>query len=304
MKTQKKAAILYHPSIPYLFILPSFIIFGIFSFLPIFNNFYLAFHKWTILSPIKPYVGINNFKIILQDKVFLRALFNTCYFVGASVFIGIPLALFIALGVNKISNQLIGRIVRTSFFIPTVASMVGVGFIWVWIYDPKCGLLNWFIGLLGIPAKSWLREPQLVMPAIILFSIWKSLGYTSLLFLAGLRSIPSIYYEAAMIDGAGKTQLFKNITLPLLTPTTLFVLVTTVIASFQVFTQVFVLTSSTGIPPGGPANASKVLVIRIYETAFTFYKMGLASAMAIVLFIVVFILSLLQLKLLPQQEIY
>lgn len=208
-----------------------------------------------------------------------------------------------SLGINKL-GKVVGKIVRAEFFIPIVASMIGVGFVWIWIYDPTYGLLNSILGYFGISPKSWLRDPAWVMPAIILMSIWKSLGYTIILFLAGLRAIPARYYEAAAIDGAKRVQVFRSITLPLLTPTALFVLVTTIIGAFQVFTQVFVMTSSTGIPPGGPAHASIVVVVRIYETAFTFYKMGLASAMAIVLFIIIFVLSLLELKYIPQREIY
>jgi multiple sugar transport system permease protein len=168
--------------------------------------------------------------------------------------------------------------------------MVAIAVVWVWIYQPQYGLLNYAIGLFGIRKQSWLLDSRLVMPSIIGMSIWQGLGYNMIIFLAALQGIPGMYYEAATVDGASRWRMFWRITLPLLSPTTLFVFITTTIRAFQVFTQIYVMTQ------GGPGHASNVLVLYVYRTAFGFLRMGRASAMAMVLFALIFVLTMLQLK--------
>jgi multiple sugar transport system permease protein len=181
--------------------------------------------------------------------------------------------------------------VRWAFFLPLVTSTVAATVVWAWVYQPTYGLLNQYLAAFGLPAQAWLLDPKQVIPALAVMSIWKGVGYNMIIFFAGLQSIDPTYYEAAQIDGASRGQRFRYMTLPLLKPTTLLVFITTIIGSFQVFTQVFVMTN------GGPGYASRVVSLEIYQTAFINLKMGLASAMAMVLFGVVFGLTMLQLKL-------
>jgi ABC-type sugar transport system permease subunit len=182
------------------------------------------------------------------------------------------------------------KFLRTAFFTPVITSSVAAAVIWRWIYEPNFGLLNYCLSWFGIPSVNWLNDPTAAMFALILMGVWKTLGVNMILFSAGLQGIPEHYYEAAELDGAGKWSKFWNITLPLLSPTTFFILVMSVIGSFQVFDIVYVLTS------GGPLGTTKVLVFYLYENAFKFFEMGYASAVAYLLFALIFVLTLLQIK--------
>jgi ABC-type sugar transport system permease subunit len=274
----------------YLFVLPAVIFFLGVRLVPIVFAAYLSFTDWDILSPTRTLVGLENYVEAVKTETFRVSLRNTAYYTLLIVCLGIPTALVLAASLDRLVRPIqIG--VRWAFFLPLVTSTVAVTVVWAWVYQPTYGLLNQYLALLGVPPQAWLLDPAQVIPALAVMSIWKGVGYNMIIFFAGLQSIDPTYYEAAQIDGATRLQRFRYMTLPLLKPTTLLVFITTVIGSFQVFTQVFVMTN------GGSGYASRVVSLEIYQTAFINLKMGLASAMAMVLFGVVFALTMLQLKL-------
>ncbi len=271
-----------------LFLSPTLIIFSVFILLPVLFSFYLSFHDWNMFSAEKQFVGFDNYSKMLTSAEFWLVLKNTAVYTFCTVPLSMAVALVIAFFLNK---KIIGKkFLRTAFFTPVVISAVAAAVIWRWIYDPNFGLLNYVLGLIGIPAINWINNPTAAMSALIIMGVWKSLGSNMILYLAGLQGIPDHYYEAAEIDGAGGWHKFWSITVPLLGPTTFFILVISIIGSFQVFDIVYVLTH------GGPLGATKVLVFYLYEHAFKFFNMGYASAAAYILFAIIFILTLLQTK--------
>jgi ABC-type sugar transport system permease subunit len=273
----------------YLFVLPAVIFFFGVRIVPIVFAAYLSFTDWDILSPTRSLVGIENYVEAMRTETFLISLRNTAYYSLVIVCAGIPTALVLASLLDRLVRPVqVG--VRWAFFLPLVTSTVAATVVWAWVYQPTFGLLNQYLAAFGLPPQAWLLDPKQVIPALAAMSIWKGVGYNMIIFFAGLQSIDPTYYEAAQIDGASRRQRFRYMTLPLLKPTTLLVFITTIIGSFQVFTQVFVMTN------GGPGYASRVVSLEIYQTAFINLKMGLASAMAMVLFGVVFGLTMLQLK--------
>jgi multiple sugar transport system permease protein len=185
---------------------------------------------------------------------------------------------------------------RMMFFAPNVTSMVAVSVIWVWIFDPTWGLLDFVLSLFGLPQLQWLADPAQAMPAIIVVAVWKSVGFAMLIYLAGLQGIPTHFYEAAKVDGANAWARFRSITWPLLLPTTFFLLVTEIIGSSQVFDVVFVMTG------GGPIQATRVIVFYLYQYAFQFFKLGFASAVAWVLFVFILLITLAQWFLFPGRD--
>lgn len=271
-----------------LFLSPTLLIFGVFVIFPVFFSFYLSFHKWNMFGAEKEFVGLDNYLAAVQSPEFWMVTKNTIIYTLGTVPLNMLLALVVAYFLNKkIAGK---RILRTAFFAPVVMSSVAAAVIWRWVYEPNFGLLNYVLSWFGIPAVNWLNDPTAAMFALIVMGVWKTFGVNMVLFSAGLQGIPEHYYEAAEIDGAGKWQRFWNITLPLLSPTTFFILVMSVIGSFQVFDTVYVLTS------GGPLGSTKVLVFYLYEHAFKFFDMGYASAIAYLLFAIVFTFTLLQTK--------
>src|SRR5690606_37939758 len=222
-------------------------------------------------------VGVENYaEILTQDRNFRRALINTAYYTAGHVPLTMAAGLGLALLVNR---QFRGRsFFRTLYFLPHVTPHVAAAIVFIYILNSDWGVLNWFLSRLGLPTPNWLGSPQWAMPSVILYSIWKGMGYHMLIYLAGLQSIPGELKEAAQIDGAGRWQIFRHVTWPLLTPTTFFLLTLSIIGSFKVFTSVYIMTG------GGPAGATSVLVYRIYQHAFEFFEMGYASAMAYILF--------------------
>jgi multiple sugar transport system permease protein len=270
------------------FLSPTLMVLSAFVFFPIVFSFYLSFHSWNMFSPTRPFVGLGNYSAIVQNPEFWSVLKNTAVYTLGTVPLNMLLSLVIAFFLNK---KLAGKkLLRTMFFAPVVMSSVAAAVIWRWVYEPSFGLLNYCLAVFGIPGVNWLNNPTSAMFALILMGVWKSFGFNMVLFSAGLQGIPAHYYEAAQIDGAGRWHQFWNITIPLLSPTTFFVLVMSMIGSFQVFDTVYVLTS------GGPLGSTKVLVFYLYEQAFKFFDMGYASAVAYLLFAVVFILTMLQMR--------
>jgi multiple sugar transport system permease protein len=260
----------------------------IFSILPILASFVLTFYSWDLLTPPR-FIGFENYVRMAGDKNFWAALRHTLTFIVGYL----PLVVILGLGMAMAVNTTLRGIgfVRTLFFFPVVSSWVAVALLWSWLFNPKYGLINYMLQLVGITGPGWLFDPNWAMPAIILTSVWKDLGFVLVLFLAGLQAIPSDYYEAAALDGANRTARFRFVTLPLLGPTTFFVVIISLINSFQVFDQVWVMTE------GGPAGATTVLVEQIVRHAFSYGEMGYAAAISWVLFAMVLAATLFQLRL-------
>ncbi|PZD97200.1 sugar ABC transporter permease [Paenibacillus sambharensis] len=269
----------------FLMLLPNLIGFLMFLLLPVFATFVISFSSWNLTDSFA-FNGFDNYKELFHDPVFIQVMGNTFYFTIASVPIGIVISLLLAVFLNQKLRFI--RFYRAAFFIPVISSMVAVSVIWQWIYNPEYGLLNYALSWFGIDGPAWLTDPQWAMPTVILTTIWKSLGFNMLIFLAGLQSISESYYEAADIEGAKWYSKFWHITLPLLSPTTFFVTVMSIINSFQVFDTVYLMTQ------GGPARSTSVLVYYIFQNAFQYFRMGYASAMAYVLFFIVLMITFIQ----------
>lgn len=281
-RTVKNAAI------AYLFLLPNFIGFLIFTLIPIICSMGLSVMKWDSANPMV-FVGLDNFKRLLTDETFKISLWNTFYY---SIFT-VPLTMAAALGLAMILNQKLKgiNIFRTIFFFPHVASLVAVAVVWNLLFHPSLGPVNNILRALGITnPPGWTSSIDWAMPVIIIVSIWKSMGYYMILYLSGLQAIPGELYEAAKMDGANAFQRFKNITLPMLTPTTFFVSIMLTIACFKVFDLVSVMTN------GGPGRATNVLVLHIYNTAFINYEFGYASAISMILFLIVLTITIIQFR--------
>lgn len=277
------------------FLLPSLSGLIFFTVLPILSSLGLTLYKWDLLTSPE-FVGLGNFQRLVYDKSFWAALAHTLYFIAGYI----PLVMVIALGVAIVLNQKLKGLIlfRAAFFTPVVSAWVAVALLWQWIFNPKFGLLNYLLSLVGIQGPAWLFDPQWAMPAIIITSVWKDIGFLMIMFLAGLQSIPTEYYEASAIDGASDWQCFWRITLPLLSPTAFFALIISLINSFQVFDQVWIMTA------GGPAGATSVLVEQIVKNAFSYSRMGYAAVLSWVLFLLVFTITALQMKLQKRWVVY
>lgn len=273
--------------IGYLFIAPSLIHIIVFLFIPLVFSFFLSFRQWTKPSfQDAPYIGLGNYEFLMEDRRFWQAMGNSAYYTVLAV----PLGMAVSLGIALVMNQKLKGVYffRTLFFMPVVSSWVAVSIIWLTLLDPNVGIVNYILGLLGLPQINWLGDPRSAMPSIVLITIWKGAGFNMVIWLAGLQSIPQELYEAAAIDGANRWQKFRNVTLPLLAPTSFFLAVTGVIGSFQVFTPVYVLTK------GGPLDSTNTAVYHIYRRAFQEFDFGYASAQSWILFGVIFIATIIQ----------
>ncbi len=269
-------------------LLPIVALYAFLRLIPIGSTFYLSFHRWDLISKVKPFVGLAHYAKLLHNPEFRIALWNTTLFTVLTVPITFALSLSLAVMLKSKRARGAASIYQFVYFLPVVTSMVPVAVVWKWIYDPKYGLLNYGLSLLGIAPKAWLIDPDTALYAIMIMSIWKVLGYYMVILLVGLNNISGQYYEAAAIDGATGWQQFVHITLPLLKPIILFVLVISTINAYNVFTQVYVMTVGS---QGAPGSVVRVLVYDIYENGFRFYKMGYASAEAVVLFLIVAVIT-------------
>lgn len=267
-----------------IFILPAVLGTLIFIVIPVFFSFSLSFVDWDLLSPMK-FVGLSNFKDVLTDSMFVQVLINTFVFAIASSVFAVIIPLVLACILNtKIRGS---NFYKTAYFLPFITPMIVIAIVWQWVFDPNIGLLN---QILHTHIK-WLYDVRFAMPALIAVSVWKLIGYNMIIFLSGLSTINQEVLEAAKIDGANSLQVFKNVTVPLLSPTIFFVIVITSISSFQVFDLIYVMTQ------GGPDNSTMVLVYSIYKYAFEYFDVGKASAIAYILFAIIFVLVLCQWKL-------
>jgi len=271
-----------------MFLAPNIIGFLLFSLLPVGATLVISLLNWDLIRDPE-FVGFQNYTTLLtKDPIFREVLFNTAYFVigvvPASIIISLLLALVMNNGLKGIS------LFRAIFFIPVITSSVAVAMLWRWLYNTDYGLINVGLNALGLPYIPWLTSTNWAMPAVIIMAVWKSLGYNMVIYLAGLQGISPTLYEAAALDGAGGWARFRDITLPLLGPTTFFILVISVINSFQVFDLTFILTQ------GGPGIATTTIVMYIYDQGFRYFQMGYAAAIAWVLFIIIFLITLVQMQ--------
>jgi ABC-type sugar transport system permease subunit len=271
----------------YLFLLPVLVYFAVMLFYPMCYSFYLSLAEWDMLSPAPEFVGLDNYREVFDDPIFWKSLKNTFAYVLYTVPVTIVLALCLALALNQI--KAFSGLFRTAYFMPVITSAVVVSIIWKWLYQPNLGLINILFGFLHIPKMSFLESTSQVMPSIAAMSVWKGVGYSMVIFLAGLQDIPRYLYEAAAIDGASGWKLTRYITLPLLKNTTVFITVTSLISAFQVFTEPYILTQ------GGPVHASRVLVLYIQETAFDYLQLGYGAAMVFILFLIIMAITAIQL---------
>jgi multiple sugar transport system permease protein len=272
----------------YVLLLPTLIGLAVFSLGPVVTSALLSFTRWDGLStPV--WTGTENYRLLFTDPLFWTALRNTAYYTVGSVVPAIVLSLLLALAVNQKIKGVV--FFRTLFFLPVVSPPVAIAILWGWLYNAQYGVINAALDRLGLSPVQWLAEPSTAMPSIIIMSIWSGLGYNMVLFLAGLQGIPQELYEAAKIDGANRWALFRHVTVPLLSPTTFFILVLSMIGAFQLFDYAYVLTG------GGPMYSTLSIVLYIYQMAFQNFKMGYASALAYVLFVIIATVTFVQFRL-------
>jgi len=270
-----------------IFLLPQLIGFLIFILIPTIASLVLSLYRWDFMSSPQ-FVGLEHFSRLLRDPLFGTVLWNTTYYTVGTIFPSMAMGLGLALILNQ---KLRGfTFYRAIFFLPIIVPMVAAGLVWKLLYMPDFGLINYYLWKLHLPRPEWLRSPSTAMLSIIIMSIWKGTGFSMVIYLAGLNGIPESYYDAAKTDGANRWQQFRYLTLPLLTPCTFFVLALSVIGSFQVFDQVYVMTG------GGPVDATRTLVQHMYEVGFEWFRMGRASAIAWILFMIIFSATVLQFR--------
>lgn len=265
----------------WVFILPALLGTLIFIVIPVICSFGLSFTKWDLLNPIQ-FVGLDNYKEIFSETLFFKIFWNTVVFAISTSVLGVIIPLVLACILNsKIRGS---EFYKTAYFLPFITPMIVIGVVWEWIFDPNIGLLNHILHL----HINWLYDTHFAMPALIIVSVWKLIGYNMVIFLSSLSGISQSMFEAAKIDGATPFQTFKNVTIPLLSPSIFFVVIITAISSFQVFDLIYLMTQ------GGPLDSTNVLVYAIYKNAFEYFNVGKASAIAYVLFFIILVLTLVQ----------
>ncbi len=268
----------------YLFISLWLIGFLAFTGGPMIASLFISFTNWTGVKSIS-FIGMDNYQTMITDKLFWITLKNTAYYAFASVFFGTVVALIIAILLNQ---NIPGRnILRTIFFMPSVTQGVAIAIMWLWVLNPQVGLLNYGLSFLGIKGPGWVTSQTWAMPALVVMAIWQN-GQAMIILLAALQGVPRMFYEAASLDGAGQWAKFRNVTIPMISPALFFVIVIGVVGSFQIFTTVAVMTR------GGPGSSTMVYVYYLYQNAFSYFKMGYASALGWILFIIIAALTWVQ----------
>ena len=280
----------------YLFMLPSMIILAVFVFWPILQSVLLSLHHWKFGAAEQAWAGLSNYDRLLHDGRVGGAFRNTLYYTAVTVPLGMILSLLLALALNE--RLPLRGLLRAGFFLPVISSFAIMAITWSFLLDPDIGLVSYWFRQLGLPARSWLRDPDWAMPAVILVSLWKNVGFNMVIFLAGLQGISDNLYEAAKMDGANSWQRFWYVTLPMLRPTTLFVLVISVIGAFQVFDPVYVMT-----PSGGPLFSTETVVSYIFYQGIQLIDLSYASTIGVFLFIIVFVLTLIQIRVLRYRDL-
>lgn len=282
----------------YLFLLPAYLIFTVFIFWPTIHSSYLSFFKYNIITITSPdFVGLKNYKFLFNDEVFWTSIKNTVIFVISTVPVKMALGIMIAMLLNR-KDLRFKTFYRTCFYIPVVISMVAISIVWMLLFNPgPNGVVNILLSKFGVKPLGWIADSNLSLLTVMLLVIWKDLGYIMVIYLSGLMGIPDEIYEAVALDPVSSWQKFWYITWPLLKPTTIFILITQIIESFQVFTPIYVITE------GGPGYSSTTIVNYLYQKGFREYEMGIACAVACLLFVVLLILTMLQNKISKAEEI-
>lgn len=283
-KREARAALLF-------LVIPLFF-FSLFKIYPMLSNFYLSFTRYNMVSQPQ-WVGLSNYLEALQDRVFWAAVRNTVVYGLSVVLVIMALSLLVAIALNKILPGVI--IFRSCFYAPSVISIVVVSMIWMWLYQPQAGLINYVLEKIGFEPQFWLDNPHLALSSVIIVTIWQQLGYNMIIFLAGLQGIPDLLYEAATIDGAGRWSKFWYVTIPSLKPIFLFVIVTTFIFVFRNFPIIFIMTE------GGPFNTTNTLVYEVYRNSFNYSRGGYGAVFAVVLLSICLVFSLINLRLLRSE---
>jgi multiple sugar transport system permease protein len=280
----------YYPQWTYCLVIVGavFLAYLVIRIIPIIDTAWMSLHNWSLVKPVKPFVGLDNYRKLAVDPLFRMALVNTTIFAVVTVPVTLLLAFGVAVLLDRPMRGRVENLYKFLFFLPVIPTMVPVSVIWKWIYDPSYGILNYALGFLGVPPQGWLISSKWAIWAIIGMTVWKNVGYYMVLFLVGLKDIPMDYYEAAGIDGANAWHRLVHITLPLMRPMLLFNVVIATIFSYNVFAQVYVMTEG---PQGSPSNPVRVIVLDMYENGFRYLKMGYASAEAMVLLLIVLVLT-------------
>jgi len=271
----------------YAFLTPALILFLVFIAGPLLGAVTLSFYNWELFSERK-FIGLQNYRDLWDDRIARIAIRNSFVFAFGSIVLHIGAGLLLALAVNRPMHGALRYFLRTSFFFPLLISWASVSLIWLYALNPNFGFFNYYLRQLGLDPPNWLVDKNWSMESLLFVDLWRTLGFTFIILLAGLQGVPRTLYEAAMLDGAGAWRQFLNITLPMISPTLFFVLVLNFIGAFQIFEPMFIMTN------GGPANSTRSLVQHIFETGFRSFEMGYASAMAIVVFVVIMIATLIQ----------
>lgn len=271
-----------------LFAGPNLFLFSLFSYWPMIENMRLSTQRWDMLAPVRIGVGLDNFEFLLNDSKFHQVLWNTLYFTVAAVGLSLVLGLLVALLLNQRLRWRNGA--RAVVFAPYMLSGAAIGIVWAYIFDPRFGILAEILGWVGIDSPDWLNRPEWAMPAVIIVYVWKNLGFTAVIFLAGLQAIPQDLYDAAKIDGANVWWRFWSVTLPMLSPIAFFLVVTSILSTFQSFDVIRVMTR------GGPVDATNTLIYYVYEQGFIAFNAGRSAAAALVMFVLMMGVTLIQLK--------
>ena len=281
---------------PYLFVAPLMIFIAVFTYIPILASINLSFREWNFLAPDMPFVGLRNYEQLLASRDLWNSLWVTTLFAVLSV----PLRLGLALGIASylVRETLHSRLLRGALFLPSVTSTVSIAVVFSWVFSTDYGMVNAILGPLGLGKVPWLQDPQLALWVLIFVNTWKQIGYDIVIYIAGLQAIPRELYDAAAVDGGRRIHVFRRITLPLVMPTTYFLLMVSVIEAFQVFTIVNVMTR------GGPAGATDMLVNLLYQIGFVLFDIGRGSALAVLLFILLVGLALLKSRIIGRKVHY
>jgi multiple sugar transport system permease protein len=279
----------------YLFILPILVVFGLFRIYPSIQTLVYSFFDINLVAKSLKPVGLKNFFLLVHDATFLKAVKNTFIFAAAIVFSSTAIGLVLA---SLFTSRMRGAaVLKAVYFAPFITSTVAAAVVWTFLYNPRFGLFNGILEIFGLPTRSWISSSKDALMSIIIFSIWKTVGYNMIIFIAGLQNIPDSFHEAALIDGAGGIRRFFAISIPLVAPTAIFVVMYNTILALKVFDQVFVLTA------GGPADATTVVVLQIYKQAFENYRFGYAASMAFVLFVIIIGITVIQYRLSRRWEV-
>ncbi|CAA9535434.1 MAG: N-acetyl-D-glucosamine ABC transporter, permease protein 1 [uncultured Thermomicrobiales bacterium] len=275
----------------------------VFWIYPLANGLLGSFTDWQAFASSREFIGLDNYRALRDDPVFVKALGNTGLYTLMYLPLNVAIGLVLAMAVEG-SGKLRG-LFRTVYFLPVVASAIATALMWKWLYQPSLGLFNQILDLVGLPTQSYLASTTQALPSIVAYSLWKNVGLTMVLFMAGLNGIDRSYYEAARVDGAGRLRLFWGITVPLLRPTLVFVVITGIIETLQVFGPVFILSSvGANSPPGGPANSTMVVAVYQWAVAFGQLNLGYGMAMGMVLFVIILGVTLTQARFLRQSWEY